>query len=110
MQCIDVRRDQLVLALELLADQRLNLGKVDVQHRPLRTFKHDVCALTAQRMQCQRDIRDQGRNLFRQRQLLSAIFVAPPPTPHKTDDLRNIGVPMVNGVEATVKFFLGEAS
>jgi hypothetical protein len=44
---------------------------------------------------------------IRQRALLSAIFVAPPPTPHKSDDLRNIGVPLVTGVEATVSFFRG---
>jgi hypothetical protein len=47
---------------------------------------------------------------IRQRHLLSAIFVAPPPTEHKTHDLRNIGVPVVEGAEATVRLFLGEMS
>jgi hypothetical protein len=44
---------------------------------------------------------------IRQRHLLSAIFVAPPPTEHKTRDLRNVGVPVVDGAEATVRLFLG---
>ena len=47
---------------------------------------------------------------IRQRGLPSAIFVAPPTTQHKTDDLRNLGVPLVEGPDATVKFFLGVAS
>jgi TIR domain len=44
---------------------------------------------------------------IRQRALLSAVFVAPPPSQHKSEDLRNIGLPVVNGVEATVKLFMG---
>jgi hypothetical protein len=47
---------------------------------------------------------------IRQRHLLSAVFVAPPPTEHKTHDLRNVGVPVVEGAEATVRLFLGEVS
>ena len=47
---------------------------------------------------------------IRQRHLLSAIFVAPPPTEHKTHDLRNVGVKVVDGADATVRFFLGEVS
>ena len=47
---------------------------------------------------------------IRQRHLLSAIFVAPPPTEHKTHDLRNVGVPVVEGAEAAVRLFLGEVS
>ena len=46
---------------------------------------------------------------IRQRRLLSAIFVAPPPTERKTHDLRNIGVPVVEGAEATVRLLLGGA-
>jgi hypothetical protein len=46
---------------------------------------------------------------IRQRRLLSAIFVAPPSTPHKTHDLRNIGVPVVEEAEAVVRVFLGDA-
>jgi hypothetical protein len=46
---------------------------------------------------------------IRQRHLLSAIFLAPPPTEHKTYDLRNIGVPLVDEAEAVVKLFLGGA-
>ncbi len=33
---------------------------------------------------------------IRQRGLLSGIFLAPPPTPHKTQDLRSVGVPLVD--------------
>jgi hypothetical protein len=47
---------------------------------------------------------------IRQRQLLSAIFLAPPPTDHKTNDLRYLGVPVVEGAEAAVKIFLGGAA
>ena len=47
---------------------------------------------------------------IRQRRLLSAIFVAPPPTEHKTHDLWNIGVPVVQDAEATVRLFLGETA
>jgi hypothetical protein len=47
---------------------------------------------------------------IRQRHLLSAIFVAPPSTHHKTHDLRNVGVPVVEGAEAAVRAFLEQAS
>lgn len=47
---------------------------------------------------------------IRQRHLRSAIFVAPPPTEHKTHDLRNMGVPVVQEAEATVRLFLGGAA
>ena len=43
---------------------------------------------------------------IRQRRLPSAIFLAPPPTEHKTRDLRNIGLPVVEGAEAAVRTFL----
>jgi hypothetical protein len=44
---------------------------------------------------------------IRQRGLPSAIFLAPPPTEHKTQDLRNIGVPLVDEPEGAVRAFLG---
>jgi len=44
---------------------------------------------------------------IRQRGLLSAIFLAPPETPHKTKDLRMVGVPLVEGADAAVNLFLG---
>jgi hypothetical protein len=47
---------------------------------------------------------------IRQRRLKSAIFLAPPPTQHKTQDLRNIGVTVVDGAEAAVRAFLESAS
>ncbi len=47
---------------------------------------------------------------IRQRGLLSGIFLAPPPTPHKTQDLRSVGVPLVEEAEAAVNLFLGAAS
>ena len=50
------------------------------------------------------------RKKIRQRGLPSAIFRAPPPTEHKSHDLRNIGVPVVDDAEATVQAFLGEVS
>lgn len=43
---------------------------------------------------------------IRQRHLPTAIFLAPPPTEHKTHDLRNIGLPVVEGAEAAVRTFL----
>lgn len=43
---------------------------------------------------------------IRQRGLRSAIFLAPPKTPHKADDLRSVGVPLVEEPEAAVKVFL----
>ena len=46
---------------------------------------------------------------IRQRRLLSAIFLAPPHTPHKTHDLRNLGVPIVEEAEAVMGVFLGIA-
>ena len=46
------------------------------------------------------------RKKIRQRGLPSAIFLAPPPTKHKMDDLRNLGVPVVEGTEAAVLAFL----
>ncbi len=45
---------------------------------------------------------------IRQRHLQSAIFLAPPPTQHKTLDLLNIGLPLVHEAESTAKVFLGE--
>ena len=50
------------------------------------------------------------RKKIRQRGLPSAIFPAPPSTEHKTQDLRNLGVPVVDDAEAVVQAFLGEAS
>jgi hypothetical protein len=47
---------------------------------------------------------------IRQNHLRSAIFLAPPPTEHKTHDLLHLGVPLVQEAEATVRAFLGEAS
>jgi hypothetical protein len=47
------------------------------------------------------------RKKIRQRQLPSAVFLAPPPTEHKTQDLRHIGVPVVDQAEAAAKAFLG---
>jgi hypothetical protein len=49
------------------------------------------------------------RKKIRQRHLPSAVFLAPPPTEHKTKDLRHIGVPVVDQAEAAVKAFLGAA-
>jgi TIR domain len=46
---------------------------------------------------------------IRQRRLTSAIFLAPPHTPHKTHDLRNLGVPVVAEAEAVIGVFLGVA-
>ena len=43
---------------------------------------------------------------IRQRGLPSAIFLAPPPSEHKTHDLRNIGLPVVEGAEAAAQTFL----
>lgn len=47
---------------------------------------------------------------IRQRGLLSAIFLAPPETPHKSEDLLTVGVPLVKAPEAAVNLFLGAAS
>ena len=47
---------------------------------------------------------------IRQNHLRSAIFIAPPPTEHKTHDLQHLGVPLVQEAEAAVRAFLGEAS
>jgi TIR domain len=47
---------------------------------------------------------------IRQRGLLSGIFLAPPRTPHKTQDLRSVGVPLLEEAEAAVNLFLGAAS
>jgi hypothetical protein len=44
---------------------------------------------------------------IRQRGLPSAIFLAPPSTEHKTHDLRNIGLPLVEEAEGVVRAFLG---
>jgi hypothetical protein len=45
------------------------------------------------------------RKKIRQRRLPSAVFLAPPPTPHKTRDLETIGVPVVETAEAAVQAF-----
>lgn len=44
---------------------------------------------------------------IRQRRLPTAIYVAPPPTEHKTSDLRNLGVPVFQEPEAAVQAFVG---
>jgi predicted Ser/Thr protein kinase len=44
---------------------------------------------------------------IRQRRLPIAIYVAPPPTEHKTNDLWNLGVPVLQEPEATVQAFIG---
>jgi hypothetical protein len=46
---------------------------------------------------------------IRQRGLPSAIFLAPPPTDHKTKDIRNLGVRLVSDAETAVAAFLGGA-
>jgi len=46
---------------------------------------------------------------IRQRGLPSAIFLAPPPTDHKTKDLGNLGVPVVEEAEAAARAFLASA-
>lgn len=47
------------------------------------------------------------RKTIRQCSLRSAIFLAPPPTEHKTRDLRRFGMQIVQEPEAAVNFFLG---
>jgi len=47
---------------------------------------------------------------IRQRHLRGVIYLAPPHTPHKTQDLRGIGVPVVDRAEAAVLAFLGVSS
>ena len=47
---------------------------------------------------------------IRQRHLQSVIFLAPPPTQHKTLDLLNVGLPLVQEAESAARVFLGEAS
>jgi hypothetical protein len=47
------------------------------------------------------------RKKLRQGASQSAIFVAPPPTEHKTQDLSHFGVPLVHDAEAAVQAFLG---
>jgi hypothetical protein len=49
------------------------------------------------------------RKKIRQRELPSAIFLAPPPTDHKTRDLRNLGLPLVDEPDAAARAFLGAA-
>jgi hypothetical protein len=44
---------------------------------------------------------------IRQSQLPSAIFLAPPPTEHKTQDLRYLGVPLLNDAEGVLRTFGG---
>jgi len=46
---------------------------------------------------------------IRQRGLPSAIFVAPPPSDHKTKDLRNLGVPLVAEADAAARMFVPAA-
>jgi hypothetical protein len=46
---------------------------------------------------------------IRQRGLPSAIFLAPPPTDHKTKDLSNLGVPLVREADAAARAFLANA-
>jgi hypothetical protein len=43
---------------------------------------------------------------IRQRGLPSAIFLAPPPTDHKTSDLGRLGVPLVSDADSTARAFL----
>lgn len=50
------------------------------------------------------------RKKIREKNLRSAIFLAPPPTEHKTHDLLHLGVPLVKEAEATVRVFLGGAA
>jgi len=47
---------------------------------------------------------------IRQRGLPSAIYLAPPSTPHKTQDLRYLGVPVVENADAAVQAFMGAAA
>lgn len=46
---------------------------------------------------------------IRQRQMLSAIFLAPP-AEHNTRDLVNLGLPVVEEADATARLFLGDAA
>lgn len=44
---------------------------------------------------------------IRQRGLPSAIYLAPPSTPHKRQDLKYLGVPVIENPDAAVQAFLG---
>jgi hypothetical protein len=46
---------------------------------------------------------------IRQRQLRTVIFLAPPTTEHKNQDLRRIGIPVVDRPESAISAFLGDA-